>query len=206
MPGFNVSNFRANGLFLGGARPSLFTVTLTFPDLVRAPGVEQKVQFTAKASSLPMSEITEIEVPYFGRNIKLAGERRFQDWTIDILNDEDFIVRNALEYWHNSINTIVSNRLNEAVANIVPNLGNSYKTSAIVTQFAKTGPGDIDGDGAIRTYRFDGLFPTSVTAMDLNWNDANRVSEFRVNFAYDWWEPFIAANDQPVFPTELNPA
>lgn len=206
MPGFNVSNFRANGLFLGGARPSLFTVTLTFPDLVRAPGVEQKVQFTAKATSLPASQIQEIEVPYFGRNIKLAGERTFQDWEITVLNDEDFIVRNALEYWHNAINTIVSNRLDEGVANIVPNLGNSYKTSALVTQFAKTGPGDIDGDGAIRTYRFDGLFPTRVNDIALDWEGGNRIEEFVVQFAYDWWEPFTRANDQPVFPTELNPA
>ena len=42
MAGFNISRLRANGLVFGGARPSNFVVTLTFPDLVDTPGSGEK--------------------------------------------------------------------------------------------------------------------------------------------------------------------
>src|SRR5688572_27134003 len=183
MPGFNVSNFRANGLIQGGFRPSLFTVTLTFPSLVATPGVSERVQFLARASSLPASVIDQIEVPYFGRKIKLEGNRTFEDWEVTIMMDEDMQLRNAFEAWHNSINTIISNRLDPRVADTIPNFGNSYKTTALVTAFKKEGPGDIDGEGAIRTYKFDGIWPTVVSDVGLDWENVNQIGQFSVRFA-----------------------
>lgn len=205
MSGFNINTFRANALPEGGARPTNFVVTLTFPDLINvaAPGASQQLQFVARASKLPESQIGEVPIPYFGRTIKLAGNRQFDDWDVTIMNDEDFNIRNAFEAWHNSINTIISNRLDERVAGIAPALGNSYKTTALVTQFSKVGPGDIDGDGAIKTYLFNGIFPTMITDIALDWNSVNEIEQFQVRFAYDWYEPYIRADGNPIFELEL---
>lgn len=204
MAGFNISRFRANGLVFGGARPSNFVVTLTFPDLVDTPGAGEKAQLLCRATKLPESILGDVPVPYFGRTIKIAGNRTFEDWDVTIMNDEDFQLKNLFEAWHNSINTIISNRLDSRVANITPALGNSYKTTALVTQFSKEGPGDIDGEGAIKTYKFEGIFPTMVSDIPLDWDATNQFEQFQVRFAYDWYEPYTKANDQPIFDLELN--
>jgi hypothetical protein len=207
MAGFNISGFRSNGPVEGGARPSLFSVNLTFPSIGEIPSAaESKVPFMARSASLPQSLINKVPLAYFGRKINVAGDRDFTDWQITVYNDEDFYIRDAFEAWHNSINTIISNRLDPRVANIIPQLGNSYKTMGTVTQFSKTGPGDIDGEGSIKTYEFDGMFPTQVDAIRLDWEDGNRIEVFDVTFALDWWIPLRRANDVPIFAVELNPS
>lgn len=204
MVGFNVANFRANGLVRGGARPTLFTVTLTFPDVATAlhPNVESRIQFLCRAADLPNDTINKVPIPYFGRKIQVAGDREYVDWRCTIMNDEDFAVKDSLEAWHNAINSIIGNRLNEEVAGINPQLNNSYKTDGMITQFAKTGPGEIDGVGAIKTYKFTGMFPIEIDSIRVDWNDTDAIEEFNVTWAYDWWEPYIRADDQPIFDLE----
>lgn len=205
MAGFNISGFRSQGLINGGVRPSQFSVTLQFPTLVETAGISSRMQFLCRTADLPESILGVVEVPYFGRRIKLAGDREFRDWTVRVIMD-DYQIRDGLEAWHNAINTIISNRMDERVVNTNPVLGNSYKTIALVTSFDKTGPGDIDGDGAIKSYRFDGIFPREIGNVRFDWDDTNRIAEFDVTFSYDWYEPLRRANDQPIFATELNPA
>ena len=55
------------------------------------------------------SSVGEFEVPYFGRKIKIAGDRTFADWQVNIMNDEDFGVRSMFETWSNALNRHVSN-------------------------------------------------------------------------------------------------
>jgi hypothetical protein len=98
---FNINDLRSQ-LVLGGAKPSLFQVQITNP----VNGIADiKVPFMVKAATLPPSTLGTIEVPYFGRKIKLAGDRTFDTWAVTVINDEDFAVRNAMETWMSSINT-----------------------------------------------------------------------------------------------------
>ena len=201
---FNVADFRANGLRQGGARPTLFAVTLSFPTVINdvAPEVTSRVRFLCRAADLPADFIGKISVPYFGRKIQLAGDRDYDDWRMIIMNDEDFVVRDSLEAWHNAINAIVGNVMNPDVAGINPQLANSYKVDGLVTQFSKVGPGDIDGPGSIKTYKFTGMFPTEIDSIPLSWSDNDTVEEFSVTWAYDWWEPMRKADDVPLFDIE----
>lgn len=207
MPGFNVNNFRANGLIYGGARPTQFAVLMTFPPIIDNPEAISRVPFLVKATQLPSSNIDAIEVPYFGRKIKVAGDRVFDNWAITVMNDEDFAIRNAFEQWHNGINAIISNTLDPAIADITGEVGGSYKTDAIVTQFSKVGldgpaGADFDGDQARKTYKFNGVFPISVEPINVSWEDTNQIEQFDVVLAYDWYEPQIRGNDTPMFPIE----
>lgn len=184
---FNINEFIGNGLRLGGARPTLFDVILTVPAAI--PGVgpegESKFRFTCKATSAPASSISPINVGFFGRVLKVAGDRDFQDWSVTVMNDEDFVVRDMFEAWHNAINTIVSNR------KIVQ--GNSYATSGLITQYGKTG-------NVIKQYQIFDLFPTNIGDMTLNWDNQNQIQEFNVTFAYNYWLPIVRANA-----TNINP-
>lgn len=169
---FNVNDIRSQ-LTLGGARASLFQVTFTNPANSIA---DIKIPFLVRSSSIPESNLGTIEVPYFGRKIKLAGDRTYGDWSVTVINDEDFLIRNAMEEWSSKINHNQTN-LRE-FGSAAPLL---YKSTAEVTQFSKTGV-------PIRTYRFNGIFPTSIANIDLNWGDTDAIEEFQVTFAYDWWD------------------
>lgn len=169
---FNVNELRSQ-LTFGGARSSLFQVTITNPANATA---DIKIPFLVKAAQVPASTLGVIEVPYFGRKIRLAGDRTFADWTVTVINDEDFLIRNAMEQWSNQINTHQGN---------LRQFGSSspllYKSTAEVTQFSKTGV-------PIRTYKFNGIFPTEVAPMEVNWESTDSIQEFTVTFQYDWWE------------------
>lgn len=169
---FNVAEMRAQ-LTGGGARPNLFEVQITNP----INGVADfKIPFMVKASSIPESNLGMIEVPYFGRKIKVAGDRTFAEWSVTVINDEDFAIRNAMEQWMNAINSHVGNLRNAAV--LAPE---SYKTQAQIRQFSKTGT-------MIREYTFNGIFPTNVAAIETAWETNDTIEEFAVTFNYDWWE------------------
>jgi hypothetical protein len=169
---FNVNEIRSQ-LTLGGARGSLFQVTFTNPANSVA---DIKVPFMVRAAELPESNLGTIEVPYFGRKVKLAGDRTFGSWQVTVINDEDFLIRNAVEEWSQRIN---SNQTNlRSFGSASPLL---YKSTAEVTQFSKTGL-------PIRTYKFNGIFPQSVSPISLNWGDTDSIEEFQITFEYDWWE------------------
>jgi hypothetical protein len=169
---FNIQEIRSQ-LVLGGARNSLFQVQIANP----ANGAgDIKVPFMVKAAQLPASNLGTITVPYFGRQIKIAGDREFAAWTVTIINDEDFLIRNAMEQWMHSINSHAGNIREFGSAS--PLL---YKSNAQITQFSKTGV-------PIREYTFSGMFPTEVSAIDMNWETQNTIEEFTVTFEYDFWE------------------
>lgn len=166
---FNISNFRGQ-LEFGGARSSLFEVQIFNP----INGVANpKTPFMARAAAIPAASVGTVVVPYFGRQLKLAGNRTFAEWTVTVINDEDFLVRNALEEWNNQINTLQGN------VRATGDTASSYKSTATVTQFSKSGD-------PIRTYEFDGIWCSDVSPIDLNW-DSEGVQEFAVTFQYDYW-------------------
>lgn len=168
---FNVNEIRSQ-LTLGGAKPSLFQVQIQNPANAIA---DLKVPFMVKAAAIPSSNLGVVEVPYFGRKIKVAGDRTFEEWTVTVINDEDFLVRNAMEEWMNTINSHQDNTRDFGAAS--PNL---YKAQAQITQFSKTGV-------PIREYSFDGLFPTNISAIEMSWETVDAIEEFTVTFQYDWW-------------------
>lgn len=167
---FNVNELRSQ-LTFGGAKASLFQVQIQNP----VNGIaDLKSTFMIKAATLPGSSLSEVEVPYFGRRIKLAGDRSFAPWTVTVINDEDFLVRNALESWSSAINSHQGNLRQLATAS-------QYKTQAQITQFSKTGV-------PIRVYNFNGLFPTEISEIGMDWAADSTPEEFQVTFQYDWWD------------------
>lgn len=171
---FNVFEFRSQ-MQGDGARPNLFEVQLTFPTFINPQAANRKLTFMCKTASLPGSTIGHVPVFYFGRETKLAGNRTFPEWTLSILNDEDFSVRNAFEKWMNGMNRHVSNVRDLWAGN---SLG--YSTQAFVKQYAKTG--DI-----LKQYTFEGIFPVDVSQIDLDWGSNDTIEEYSVTLAYQYF-------------------
>ena len=173
---FNVAEFRAN-MIGDGARPNLFQVTLTFPTIaVNGTAAGQKTTFMAKSAQLPGSTIGTVPVFYFGRELKFAGNRTFTDWTLQIINDEDFVIRNSLESWMNAINSHTTNVRNTVAVNPT-----GYTVDAIVTQYGKAG-------NELKSYKFVGVFPLDVAPIDLDWGSNDVIEEYSATFAFQYWE------------------
>jgi len=175
---FNVDQFR-NNLVGDGARPNLFQVSLVIPTFINnSTAAGQKLTFMCNAAQLPESTIGVAPAYYFGREVKIAGNRTYADWQVQIINDEDFLIRNAMEQWHTNINGPVGN----ARSSVAVNVDSGYGVNATVTQFGKSG-------NVIKQYQFVGMWPTNLSAIDLNWQSNDQLEEFNVTFAYQYYLP-----------------
>jgi len=176
---FNVAEFRSQ-LIGDGARPNLFSVSLVFPVIANdGARAGQTAQFMAKAAQLPGSSIGSIPMYYFGREMKFAGNRTFADWTVQIINDENFLIRNALESWMDAINSNEGNVRSASATN-----SSNYTSDAAVSQYGKTG-------NVLKKYNFVGMFPIDIAPIDLDWSSNDTIEEYSVTFAYQYW-----TNDQ----------
>ena len=167
-----ISNFKSK-LTGGGARANLFEVVLTFPDAAQPDQeVLEKSRFLVKGANLPASNVAQIDIPFRGRILKIAGDRTFDTWTVTIINDTDFAIRSAFENWMNTINRLTDNTglVNPA----------DYQADAYVYQ--------LDRDGStLRSYRFYDTFPTQVGPIELSY-DAQGIQEFTVELQVQYYE------------------
>jgi hypothetical protein len=172
---FNVNQFRSQ-MTGDGARPNLFEVTLPFPAFAVPGNAQTKLTFMCKTAQLPGSTVNAVPVQYFGRELKFAGNRTFADWTITVINDEDFVVRNAFERWLNGLNSHSLNVRNPAAQTPL-----GYTVDSEVRQYGKNG-------NILKKYKFIGVFPTDVSPIDVDWGANDTIEEFSVTLSYQWWE------------------
>jgi hypothetical protein len=189
---FNVDTFRT-AMKNDGARPNLFEVSLQFPSFVELGGLAgSQSRFFVKTAQLPGTTIGAVTVPYFGREVKVAGNRIFADWTVSILNDEDFAIRNAFERWHRGINGNVTNlRELGAISTSPAAPGTSYAVDAEVVQYAKI------GGSPIKKYKFVGLFPNDISPIDLDWGANDTIEEYSITLSYQYWTTVDSAAANP---------
>lgn len=172
---FSINEFRSQ-MQGDGARPNLFEVTMPFPAFALPGSAQTKLSFMCKTAQLPGSTLGIVPVQYFGRELKFVGNRTFTDWTISVINDEDFAVRNAFERWMNGMNSHSFNVRNPSA--LTPN---GYTVDSEVKQYGKAG--DV-----IKKYKFLGVFPTDVSPIDVDWGSNDTIEEFTVTLSYQWWE------------------
>ena len=158
----------------GGVRPTMFQVEITFPDtVVPDPTLaEQEATFLVKAAALPAAEVGAIEVPFRGRKLKVSGDRAFGPWNTTVTNDNSFNLRKAFEEW--------SERIQNFNYVLGSNTLNDYFATAIVRQ--------LDRDGQqLRAYQFNGLWPTNVGEIALDFDSTDSIEFYDVQFAVQYW-------------------
>jgi hypothetical protein len=165
-----VDDFKAK-LTGGGARANLFKVTVNFPGF--ANGDTQLASFMVKGAQLPGTTLGQIEVPFRGRMVKLAGDRTFEPINLNVLNDVGMEIRNAFERWANGISNSRS-----AVGLTNPT---SYQSDVIIEQLTKNG-------GVSKRYKLVGAFPVSIDPVELSFDTTDAVEEFTVQLAYQYFE------------------
>ena len=176
---FTIDKFRTGALAKGGARANLFEVVISDIDatLMTAAGVKE-FTFACKAANIPAMAVGVVEVPYFGRVVKVPGNKTFDNWSVTIINDEGFLVRNGFEKWVASMGTHKGNVQSAESTNLTSGLYGD----ATVQHYGKTG-----STSKIAEYKFVNIFPVSVSEIALGWDANDAIEEYTVEFAYDYW-------------------
>ena len=183
----SITNFR-DRLVGGGARPNMFEVNITLPEQVQGLGdISQDMRFLVKAAEIPAANIGNIPVPFRGRVLPVAGDRTFDPWTVTVINDAQFNIRDAMEQWSNLINDLQFD-----VGDINPA---DYQTKAEVFQLSRQSQGSggqSAGKGGeiiqtLRTYNFEGIYPNAVSSIPLDYGATDQIEEFQVTFNYLFW-------------------
>ena len=183
----SITNFR-DRLVGGGARPNMFEVNITLPDQIAPSGdISQDMRFLVKAAEIPAANIGNIPVPFRGRVLPVAGDRTFDPWTVTVINDAQFNIRDAMEQWSNLINDLQFD-----VGDINPA---DYQTKAEVFQLSRQSQGSggqSAGKGGeiiqtLRTYNFEGIYPNAVSSIPLDYGATDQNEEFQVTFNYLFW-------------------
>ena len=183
----SITNFR-DRLVGGGARPNMFEVNITLPEQIAPNGdISQDMRFLVKGAEIPAAVIGNIPVPFRGRVLPVAGDRTFNPWTVTVINDAQFNIRDAMEQWSNLINDLQFD-----VGDINPA---DYQTKAEVFQLSRQSQGSggqSAGKGGeiiqtLRTYNFEGIYPTEVSSIALDYGATDQVEEFQVTFNYLFW-------------------
>tara|TARA_R110002020_G_C16101225_1_gene758702 strand:+ start:228 stop:905 length:678 start_codon:yes stop_codon:yes gene_type:complete len=196
-PTKTLSDFKSK-LKGGGARPNLFEVSIpAFPSGASSfwsgggddsenptSNSNENFRFLCKAAQLPASTVASVPVAFRGRELKVAGERTFDPWTVTIINDEDFSLRTSFEGWMNKLS-----KLDDATGISNPS---SYMQNAYVHQLGRSATqASLINDGGksvrLRTYKFYDIFPTNVSAIELSYDTTNTVEEFTVEFQVQYF-------------------
>ena len=185
---FTVSNFKS-GLASGGggARPALYEVSITNshdtslsfgPTSASTPA---NASLLVKAASIPAANIAPLAVNYAGRAYKWTGFRTYDNWTVTVLNDEDFAIRNKMVEWMR----IISGKLDGSRENgygspvTTGTRAGYYDGNATVKQLG------ADGD-VKQVYKFYNLWPTELAEIAVDWS-SDMIQEYSIGFAYDYW-------------------
>ena len=184
-----IKDFR-DKLIGGGARSNLFEVEIEYPsfgeeassDASPDPtGPKEVGKFLIKAAEIPAANLGNIPVPFRGRVLPVAGDRTFDPWTVTIINDTNFVIRDAMEKWSNLINDLQTSQ-----GEINPE---TYQKSAVVKQLSRKGVADTDDEiDVLRTYKFDGIYPNVVSSIPLDYGATDQIEEFQVTFNYLFYE------------------
>lgn len=186
----------------GGARPNLFECVLNFPvGLGITP--DDDFRFMIKAAQIPPSNISTIPVAFRGRTLKIAGDRSFDPWTITVINDTNYKIRNAFERWMNFMN-----RHDDNAGVITPA---AYQREMLVYQLGRGIAAQDANSGALptttsempvlKTYMFYGCWPSDISGMDLSYDSSDTIQEFSVTLQFQWWDTYAAGQSASMLGT-----
>ena len=173
----NIKNFQS-ALTQGGVRTNLFIVEGKI-----GQNTSTKTRFLVKAAALPPSTLGTINIPYRGRQIKIPGDRTFDTWTLSVLMDGDYELRNKFEAWGQLINEN-ENNTPQVDGGFFTSAGSGFNTDV----FCEWKISSLNRQGqAIKTYAMVGAWPSDISSVELSNDNTDTLGEFTVTMQYQYW-------------------
>lgn len=168
MAEFTINDFRGKVRDL--ARPNRFLVTLEgTPSDVALPN---DYIYFVKGIGTPTKTIGEIgNLFWFGGQYKIGGDPTFDDITLTFLNKDKYDIISAFETWMELIASTETNERGEP---------DDYKAKLVIKQLK------IDNSGTAQ-YVCQGVYPKTISPVELSHETNDSVEEFQVTFSIDYW-------------------
>jgi len=163
----------------GGARPSLYKVAINY-SVDTSFSVLGDEALLVKATALPGSTIAPLTVNYAGRAYKWQGFRTYDNWTVTVINDENFSIRNKMMEWMRYLSgKLDGGRTAAKYGDPTKVQGGYFDGNATVTQ--------VGTDGVNKqNYKMYNLWPTELGEIAVDWS-SDAIQEYTIGFAYDYW-------------------
>ncbi len=162
----------------GGARPSLYKVKINESQL-GSLSLSTTETILVKAANMPASNIAPLAVNYAGRAYKWQGFRTYDNWSVTVINDENFSIRNKMMQWMRWLSGMMDGERNTAMGSPSVVGGGYYDGEAEVSQ--------LNTDGSTgTTYKLLNLWPTELGEIAVDWS-SDMIQEYTIGFAYDSW-------------------
>lgn len=162
----NINDFKEK-LIGGGARSNLFKVTLRSP----VGDIAEQSGFMVKGAELPGSTISPIPIPFRGRQLKIAGDKTFDPWTVTIINDAKFTIRKDIEIWMSGINNHEDGQ----------GTNENYFVDLEIEQIDRE-------QNVLRKYELIGAWPSGLSPISVSFDQENSIEEYTVTFEYQYWK------------------
>lgn len=151
--------------FHSGARTNLFRVEIPF--------LGQDLEIFCKGAQFPGHTIEKIPVYYQNNTIPVAGDIEFTDWTITIINDKTFYIRDNIEKWSQQIKSKFS----------------TFGSTDIKEYFKDCNVYQLDeNEKEVRGYRLYHAWPVDISPIELGYDTENSVEQYTVTFTYTYYE------------------
>ena len=174
MADFNVTAF-TKSMSGGGARTNLMMCKVEGKPVTNLSS--GAFSYMCKAANVPGSTLTAIEVPYFGRNVKVAGEsREFAPLTTTVVNDESMDIYKVMVEWFESFSGAQSNKATKDLFKT----RSDYTATITLDMYKKDGEKDQE-------WKFLNCWPSNMSAIDLSWDTVNTIQEFTIDWQYDYY-------------------
>jgi len=155
------------------ARPNRFLVTFgNMTEANHGAALPANYQYYVRSASLPAKTIPDIANLYwFGLNYKFGGDPTFEAITLKFLANHSYDLRSVFEKWMDKIAHTKDNTRGDPAL---------YKTSVVLSQLD-------DANTVSASYVCEGVYPTTVSTMDLNHDTNSAILEFDVTFNLDYF-------------------
>jgi hypothetical protein len=181
----SISTFK--NAFYGGTRPNRFKVSGLFPTGVAGADINDQTTFKIIATEIPESSIDVISVPYRGRPIVFAGDRKYAPWRITVYDDSDS--NNLWQVFHKWLEAIDGSK-NHLYGNL-NQTDFSYKDHQKTFTLTQYNLNTDEGSGTqasqnLRVINVHNAWPLSVGPIELDMGSQNPQVTFAVQLAFDY--------------------
>ena len=169
-----IDKFKSNVLKKSGARPYLFRIYFYSTPVGQIVNGDQYL--LVKGGDIPGRTINQTPINYGGRVMKLPANSVFDDWTVTIINDQNFTIRNKICEWMRFMVGGFDGTKSKSLGSVDIK---KNEASAIIEQWDMTG-------SAVQSYQFHNMWPNAIADTAVDWG-TETYQEFGVTFSYDYW-------------------
>lgn len=153
----------------GGARQNRFEVVVNFPSFAGGSEEIRKTAFLVQATNMPGANMGTVDAAFRGRQLKLAGDRTYEEWEATFYADITYDLYEAFERWSNAINAFNSNTGFQTP--------DEYMSTVSIYHLDNQ-------DNRIKEKTIKHAWPSTIGQMELSQDGNDVISLFSVTFQY----------------------